>query len=66
MRSRHYIITGIIAYFVFLVATIPAAPVIGVFEGRIPVSINNVSGTLWNGRANAITTNRNVTLNNVE
>ena len=66
MRSRHYIITGIIAYFVFLVATVPAAPVIGVFEGRIPVSINNVSGTLWNGRANAITTNRNVTLNNVE
>lgn len=66
MRSRHYIITGIIAYFVFLVATIPAAPVIDVFEGRIPVSVNNVSGTLWNGRANVITTNRNVTLNNVE
>jgi general secretion pathway protein N len=66
MRSRHYIFTGIIAYFVFLVATIPAAPVISVFEGRIPVSISNVSGTLWSGRASAITTNNNLTLKNVE
>ena len=66
MRSRHYIFTGIIAYFVFLVATVPAAPVIGIFEDRIPVTINNVSGTLWNGRASAITTNKNLTLKNVE
>ena len=66
MRSRHYIFTGIIAYFVFLVATVPAAPVIGIFEDRIPASINNVSGTLWSGRASAITTNKNLTLKNVE
>jgi general secretion pathway protein N len=66
MRSRHYIITGIIAYFVFLVATIPAAPVINIFEDRIPVTISNVSGTLWSGRAGAVTTDKNLTLKNVE
>ena len=66
MRNRHYIITGIIAYFVFLVATIPAAPVISIFQDRIPVTINNVSGTLWSGRAGAITTNKNLSLKNVE
>lgn len=66
MRRRHYIFTGIIAYFVFLVATVPAAPVISIVEDRIPVTINNVSGTLWSGRAGAITTNKNITLKNVE
>ena len=66
MRSRHYVFTGIIAYFVFLVATVPAAPVISIVEDRIPVTINNVSGTLWSGRASAITTNKNITLKNVE
>ena len=66
MRSRHYVFTGIIAYFVFLVATVPAAPVISIVEDRIPVTINNVSGTLWSGRASAITTNKNITLRNVE
>ena len=66
MRSRHYIFTGIIAYFVFLVATVPAAPVISIFQDRIPVTINNVSGTLWSGRAGAITTNKNLSLKNVE
>jgi hypothetical protein len=66
MRTRHYIITGIIAYFVFLITTVPAAPVIGMFNDRIPVTISNVSGTLWSGRASAVTTKNNLTLKNVE
>ena len=66
MRKRHYIFTGIIAYFAFLITTIPAAPVIGLFEDRVPVTISNVSGTLWNGKAGVITTNRNLTLKNFE
>jgi len=66
MRTRHYIITGIVAYFIFLVATVPAAPVIGMFKDRMPVTLSNVSGTLWSGRASAITTNKNLTLKNVE
>ncbi len=66
MRSRHYIITGIVAYFVFLIATVPAAPVIGLYKDHIPVTISNVSGTLWSGRAGAVSTNNNLTLKNVE
>ena len=66
MRTRHYIITGIIAYFVFLITTVPAAPVIGMFNDRIPVTISNVSGTLWSGRASTVTTKNNLTLKNVE
>lgn len=66
MPTRYYILTGIIAYFVFLVATVPAAPVIGMFKDRIPVTISHVSGTLWSGRASAVDTKNNLTLKNVE
>ena len=66
MRNRYYILTGIIAYFVFLITTLPAAPVIGLFKDDIPVTINNVSGTLWNGQAGSITTSKHVTLKNIE
>lgn len=66
MRNRYYIFTGIIAYFIFLIATIPAAPVIGLFKDHAPVTISNVSGTLWNGQAGIITTKRNITLKNFQ
>jgi general secretion pathway protein N len=66
MRRRYYILTGIVAYFIFLITTIPAAPVIDLFGDRIPASINNISGTLWDGQAGSITTNKNLTLNNIE
>ena len=65
MRSRFYILTGIIAYLAFLVASVPAAPVLSLFEDRLPVTINNVTGTLWNGRAGSIDTRRNITLKNI-
>ena len=45
MRRRYYILTGIIAYLAFLVASVPAAPVLSLFEDRLPVTINNVTGT---------------------
>ena len=38
MRTRHYILTGIIAYFVFLITTVPAAPVLGMFKDRMRCS----------------------------
>ena len=66
MRTRHYILTGVIAYFIFLIATVPAAPVIGIFKDRLPVTVSNVSGTLWSGRASTVNTRNNVTLKNVE
>ncbi|MGB5679979.1 MAG: type II secretion system protein N [Gammaproteobacteria bacterium] len=63
MRTRHYILTGVVAYFVCLVATLPAAPVIDLFRDRLPVTINNISGSLWSGQASIIITNKLI-LNN--
>ncbi len=51
MKKRHYLLTAVIAYFVFLIATIPARPVIDLVNGSSPVTIQGVSGTLWNGKA---------------
>lgn len=66
MRNRYYILTGIIAYFVFLITSLPAAPVISMFEHRLPVEIKNISGTFWNGQAASIDTRRDLVLKNVE
>ncbi len=66
MRTRNYILTGIIAYLVFLITTIPAAPVIGMLEDSLPVTLNNVSGTLWSGEARTVNTNQDITLKNVQ
>ena len=65
MRTRTLVLTGIIAYLVFLVTTIPAGPVIRMLDDRLPITISNVSGTLWNGRAGTIDTRQQVTLKNV-
>ena len=65
MKKRYYIISGIIAYLVFLVISVPAAPVLSQLQRYIPaMSIQGVSGSLWNGRAAEITINRQQTLNN--
>ncbi len=66
MRTRYYIFTGIVAYLVFLIATMPAAPIIGLFKDSIPLTINNVSGTVWTGHATTVISNRNLTLNNLQ
>ena len=66
MRYRHYIFIGIFAYLIFLITTIPAAPVIGLLKDSIPVNISNVSGTLWKGRAGTVDTRRNIILHNIE
>jgi general secretion pathway protein N len=65
MRGRHYILVGVIAYVVFLIATLPAAPVLGMLRDHMPVTINNVSGSLWNGRAGSVITGK-LSLDNVE
>ena len=66
MRKRHYIFTGIIAYFIFLLTTLPAAPVISLFKDSFPVTISKVSGTLWSGQAGTVRTQQNLTLKNIE
>ena len=66
MRKRHYLFTGIVAYFIFLLTAIPAAPVINLFKDSLPVTISNVSGTVWSGQAGTVRTQQNLTLENIE
>ena len=66
MRCRYYILTGVIAYFVFVITSLQASTVISMFEYRLPIKILNVSGTLWNGQAGTIDTRRNLILKNVQ
>ena len=66
MRYRYYIITGIMAYCIFLIATVPAAPVLSMLDDRVPVTFTNITGTLWSGRAGTVYTRRNIRLNNIE
>lgn len=51
MKKRYYLLTAVISYFVFLIATIPAKPVTDLLSANSPVTIQGVSGTLWNGKA---------------
>ena len=65
MKKRHYYLTGIFSYLLLLIATIPATLVTGMFDNS-QVKIQGVSGTLWNGKAYAITINNSIQLNNTE
>lgn len=58
MKKRHYIITAIVAYLVFLVATIPAKPVGKIINDNSPLTLVGVNGTLWNGTVTTITINQ--------
>jgi len=66
MKKKHYILTAVISYFVLLIATIPAKPVTDLVNKNIPVTIQGVSGTLWNGKAYVITTQDNIKINKTE
>ena len=65
MRKRTYILTGIIAYLVFLVTTLPASPVVNLVKKDIPARIGSVSGTLWQGYASSIQSNNGIRLDNI-
>jgi len=54
MKKRYYIITAIVSYLLFLIATIPAKPFVDLLNDDGIVLIQGVSGTLWNGRAHVI------------
>jgi general secretion pathway protein N len=66
MKKRYYIITTVSAYLLFLLATIPAQFITDNISKNAPVTIQGVSGSLWNGRAYLITVDNSVTLNNTK
>lgn len=67
MKIKHYIITGVLALTLFLVINMPAALVINALKDKIPqITIQNVSGTLWQGSAQQITVQSKHVFKNVD
>jgi len=65
MKTRHYVITGVTSFIVFLLFTAPAAPILNlVLEQSPQFRIQGISGTLWNGSAQRITINSSHVLTN--
>ena len=62
MKKRVYIVTAIVAYFVLLVATIPARTVSNIINQNSSVKIQGASGTLWQGEALSIVINNSTQL----
>ena len=57
MKKRYYFLTAIFSYFVLLIATIPASPIVAMLNDNGPVTMRGVSGTLWTGKAYTISIN---------
>lgn len=66
MKKKHYIITAVLAYFILLVATIPARIITSAVNNNTPVTIQGVSGTLWNAKAQLINIDELITLENTQ
>ena len=66
MKKRHYILTAVISYLLLLIATIPAKPVTDLINANTPITIQGVSGTLWNGKAYLITAQNNIKIDRTE
>ena len=62
MKKRYYFITAIAAYLLILLATIPAKPITELINDNTPVSIQGVSGSLWDGKAYLIRIDNNIQL----
>jgi general secretion pathway protein N len=59
MKTRHYVLAGVLAYFILLIYTVPAAPLYGMIEDDLPgIRINAISGSLWNGKAAEVQTSQ--------
>jgi hypothetical protein len=64
MKKKYYFLTAIISYLIFLVASIPAKPVTDLINENTALSLNGVSGNVWNGKAFIIDIDNTVSLHN--
>lgn len=56
MKPKHYVITGVVTYILFLFTTLPATTITSLFGESVPeIKLQGVSGTIWNGSARRIT-----------
>jgi len=66
MKKKYYIFTAIVSYFLLLIATIPAKPVTRLINDNTPITIQGISGTLWSGKAYAVSIDNKAQLKNIE
>lgn len=66
MKKKHYFFIVIFSYLLFLIATVPASLLTNIVNNNTPVNIQNVSGTIWNGKADFISINNIANLNNTK
>ena len=64
MNKRYYILTAVISYLFFVIATLPASLAKNLIEKNTAVSIQGISGTLWQGKIQTLQINRSITLTN--
>lgn len=66
MKKRVYIFVAIASYFILLIATIPASLITNAVNDSGVVTIQGISGSLWNGKAYIIVINNNIELKNTK
>lgn len=66
MKKKYYILTAITSYFLLLIASIPAQPVTQLINANTSITMQGISGTLWNGQAYAVSINETVQLKNTQ
>ncbi len=64
MKKRVYIFTAVASYLILLIATIPASLITKTVNNSGIVTIQGISGSLWNGKAYTILINNNFELKN--
>jgi len=66
MKTKYYLAIALIAYLFFLIASLPAKPVIDMLTAdRDDIKIDTIRGSLWNGRAEQLVINKTYTLNKI-
>ncbi len=66
MKKKHYFFIVIFSYLLFLIATVPARLITNIVNSNTPVNVQNASGTIWNGKADLISINNMVNLNDTK
>jgi len=54
MKKKYYLLFAIIAYFCFIISTLPAKLVLNQLTPPANIRISGISGTIWRGKATAI------------
>ena len=59
MKPRYYVLAGVLAYFILLIYTIPAAPLYRLIESDLPgIRVYAISGSIWRGEAAEVETSK--------